>query len=242
MGNVLKITKFHLLTLFKGQSITFLATLLLNVLISVVVTYLVKAKNPDVRVTAGSLDPVALVWMFALGMVFFAQSFKFMLSHGVSRRRFFFAAGFSIASMAALWAIMVTVFVVVTRMFTNIWVVFDLLYRGRDAVSMTTWEFAAMFLFAVLGWFIYLVYYISGRKTKYIITAAPFVVAPLLVLFNIITNGVIFQVIGRIFINAMGFSSGVPNPYTAVVSMLLLAVAIGGAIFLLICRAQVKDF
>ena len=61
MGNIFKITKFHLLTLFKGQTITFLAILLLNVLISVVVTNLVEAGNPDVNSTAGSLDPVALV-------------------------------------------------------------------------------------------------------------------------------------------------------------------------------------
>jgi hypothetical protein len=240
MGNILKITKFHLLTLFKGQSITFVATLLLNVLISVVVTNLVKAGKPDANATAGSLDPVALVWMFALGIVFFAQSFKFMLSHGVSRRRFFFAAGFSLASMAAIWAIVVTVFVVVSRMFTRIWVVFDLLYRDRDAMSMVTWEFAALFLFAVLGWFIYLVYYVSGLKTKYVITAAPFVLAPLLVLFNIMADGRIFHAIGQFFTTIMGFSSSIPNPYIGTLSLLLMAVIFGGAIFLLIRRAQVK--
>jgi len=241
MNNILKITKFHLLNLFIGQSIPFVATLLLNVIISVVVTNMAKAGNPGVKPTAGSLDPVALVWMFAMGMVFFAQSFKFMLSHGVSRRRFFFAAGFSLASMAAMWAIVVTIFVIVTRTFTSIWGVFDLLYRARNALSMVTWEFAALFLLAVIGWFIYLVYYVSGRKTKYIITAAPFVVAPLLVLFNVMTDGVIFQAVGRFFINAMGFSSRVPNPYIGVGSMLVLAVAFGGPIFLLLRRAQIND-
>jgi hypothetical protein len=241
MSNILKITKFHLLTLFKWQSIAFLATLVLNVLISVVVTRLVEASGSGANTSAGSLDPTALVWMFIIGIVFFATSFKFMMSHGVSRRRFFLASGLSLVSMSAIWAILLTIFIVVSRTFTNIWVVFDLLYRGWDLVSMAVWEFAGMFLLAVLGWLIYLIYYVSGLKTKYIITAAPFVVIPLLALFNIMANGVIFEAIGKFVINAMGFASNVPNPYIGAGSMLIFSLILGGAVFLLIRRAQVND-
>jgi hypothetical protein len=239
MSNILKITKFHLLTLFKGQSYIFIATILLNILISVVVTHLVAPNNTNA--IGGSTDPVALIWIFVLGIIFFSQGFKFMLSHGVSRKRVFIASSISLAVMAVIWSLLVTLFVTISRMFTNIIAIYELLYRNRAPVSMATWEFAALLLFAVLGWFIYLIYYISGRKTKYLITAAPFVLVPLLMLFNIMAEGKIFYAIGRFFINIMGFASSTPNPYIGALSMLVTAVIFCGAIFLLIRRAQIKD-
>jgi hypothetical protein len=239
MSNIMKITNFNLLTLFKGQSFIFTAVILLNILISVVVTHLVAPENHSA--IGGSIDPTALIWMFVLGIIFFGLSFKFMLSHGVSRKRFFLASSISLAVMAAIWSLLVTLFVTISRMFTNIIVIYELLYRSRAVVGMTIWEFAALLLFAVLGWFIYLVYYVSGRKTKYLITASPFVVVPLLMLFNMMADGKIFHAIGQFFVNIMGFASSIPNPYIGALSMLVMAVIFGGAIFLLIRRAQIKD-
>jgi hypothetical protein len=240
MSGVLKITKYHLLTLFRTQISIYVAVLLLNVVISIVVTRLVTARSPETNATAGSLDPVALIWIFILGILFFPVSFKFMLAHGISRKRFFLAGIFSVAIMAVIWALVVALFIVISRRFTSIWAVYELLYRNLSFVSLVVWEFAALFLLAVLGWFIYVIYYVSNRKTQFAISAVPFVIGPLLALFNVLTDGRLFHSIGRFFINVMGFASDVPDPYVSIASMLILAIILSGGIFLLVRRAQIR--
>jgi hypothetical protein len=204
MATILKITKYHLATLFRTQIFIFMGVLLLNVVISIIVTNLVAASSPETNSTAGSLDPVAWIWIFVIGILFFPISFKFMLAHGISRKRFFLSGIFSVAMMAAIWALVVTLFIVISRQFTSIWVIYELLYRNSGFVSLVVWEFAVLFMLAVLGWVIDAVYYKQSRPNSRF--PAPFVIVPLLVLFQCSGRQQIFHAIGQFFINVMGFS------------------------------------
>jgi hypothetical protein len=86
-----------------------------------------------------------------------------------------------------------------------------------------------------------MIYYVSGRITRLIVSAAPFVIGPLLVLFNELADGAIAHAIGRFLSAVMGLSFSTPNPYIGIASMIAAAVILGGPIFLLLRRAQVKD-
>ena len=90
----------------------------------------------------------------------------------------------------------------------------------------------------MLGWFIALVYYRSDKRTRYIVSLAPFVFFGLLSALNQAAGGVIFQAVLTFLTAAMGLSTPVPNPYIAALSMLLGAAFLCGGNFLLIRRAQ----
>jgi len=236
MSRILKIARFHLSNLFYTQTFIFAGVIVLNILISLAVTNSVENST-----TAGSIDPIGMVWIFILGITFFSDSFKYLISNGVSRRRFFYSSVLSLAALAALWSVLIVFFVGISRLFTDLWVVFELLYRGQGVWSMLLWEFAILFMLAVLGWFFCLIYYVSSRRTRSLITVAPFILGPLLVLSNIMTEGRVFDALGRFIITSMGFGSSTPNPFIAILSLLIAAAVLCGANFLLVRRAQIRD-
>jgi len=119
--------------------------------------------------------------------------------------------------------------------------IYEAMYRNQSIAGLLVWEFAALIFLGMLGWFIRLVYYVSGRKTRFGVSIAPFVIVPLLILFNVLSDGKIFNAIGNFLKTIMGLSSVNPNPYIGMVSMLLLAVILSGPIFLLLRRTQVRD-
>lgn len=236
MSSILKITKFHFLAVLKWQIISCLAVLLVNLLISVAVIQLTHATHPS-----GTNDMIAMVYMFVLGLVIFSPAFKYVLSIGISRKRFFLAMSLNIALLAAILAVLVMIVYVVSLKVANEWMLYSLVYRDQTILSLVIWEFAIMLFLGVLGWFIRLVYYVSNRTIQLFVSIGPIVLVSLLILFNALADGGI----GRAFLEflkmVMGFSGTVPNPYIGMASMLAASVILSGPIYLLLRRAQIKD-
>jgi hypothetical protein len=160
MGNILKITKLHFVSLFQLQIIICCAVLLLHLLISVAVLRLADTKGP-----AGVGDFIGLIWVLIIGMIFFIPSFKYTLSQGISRKTFFLGGSLSITMIAAILAVLVTIFYAINLKVSNVWMIYDLIYHDQGLVGLVVWEFATFLFFGMLGWFIRLVYYISSRNT-----------------------------------------------------------------------------
>lgn len=236
MGSVLKINKLHFMALFKWQIISCSAVLLLNLLISVAVIRLTDTGRP-----AGSGDVIALLWMPIMGLIYFSPSFKYMLSQGVSRKRFFLAGSLSMAIMAAVLTVLVVIFYIINLKVANVWMIYEIIYRDQGLLGLVVWQFAALLFLGVLGWFIRLVYYVSNWITKLIVSIAPFVLVSLLVLFNALADGGIGRAILEFLKTVMGLSHTIPNPYIGMTSMLVAAIILGGPIFLLLRRAQIND-
>ncbi len=237
MDKITKIIKFYFVNSFKGQLITAAAVLLLHLFISIAVVRLVKTQGA----TGGSNDVIMLVWMFVLGLVLFTPGFKYVLSQGISRKKFFLALSVSLTLLAAAFAVLSTVFYALAQKFGNIWMLYHVMYRNEAIVGVLTWEFATFLFFGILGWLICLVYYVSGRKTKWMVTLTPFVLISLLTFFNILTDGRIVRSIWDFFVAIQGLSVAHPNSYIGMASMLAGAVILSGPIFLLMRRVQIKD-
>ena len=235
MNIILKVAKFHLIHLFSGFIIWLFIVLLCNVLGSLAALKLARPGHP-----IGSNDFVAMIAMFFLGTLTIHLSFKYILSQGVSRKKYFLSVSLTLAMFAAIFALMATVFYIVSLRIARVWMIYESAYRDQGALRLIIWEFAALFLLAVLGWFLRLIYYVSGRRTQISISFAPFILIPLLILFDRLADGAIFRAIGIFFKTIMGFTSSIPNPYIATSSMLGIAVILGGLIFLLLRRAQIK--
>ncbi len=235
MNYVNRITLFHFHSLFKSQTLFLTVVLVFNLIISLVVTISVND-----NANAGATDFVALIWVLVIGLTFFSTAFRFLLSLGVSRRSFFFASLLSLVGLAAAWGILVTVVAVASREFTSTSILFEFMYADSGVGSEVVWEFAALLFLALLGWFIQMVYYVAGKKTKIAVSLAPFGLAPLLVLFNSITGGAVFRGMGKFFTTVLGFGGAEPDPLIAAGSFVLASVVLAGFTYLLVRRAQVK--
>jgi hypothetical protein len=236
MDRILTITKLHFIALFNLQIIVCFAVLLLHILISVAVIRLANTTGP-----AGTGDFIALLWVFIVGLIFFSPSFKYTISQGISRKTYFLSGSISIVMISAILAVLVTVIYVINLKVANVWMLYDLLYKDQGLSGLVVWEFAALLFFGVLGWFIRLVYYVSNRNTKYIVSVVPFVLVSLLILFNALADGGIGRAVLDFLKTVMGLSSGSPDPYIGMASLLIASVILGGPVFLLLRRAQIND-
>jgi hypothetical protein len=236
MSDVIKITKLHFLALFDWQIASCAGVLLLNLLISVAVTRLTDTGNP-----AGAGDFIALLWMPIMGLIFFSPSFRYALSRGMTRRRFFLAGALSLAALAAALAILVTVFYLINLEVANIWMLYQIIYRNGSLPGLIIWELAALLFSGMLGWFVRMVYYVSNRPTRLIVSITPFFLAALAVLFNALAGGGIGRATWDFGKAVMGQSSGGSAPYIGAASLLAAAAILGGAVFLLLRRAQLTD-
>ncbi len=91
------------------------------------------------------------------------------------------------------------------------------------------------------GWFICLVYYVSSRTVKYVVSITPFVIAPFIVLGDALSGGKIGPALLSFLQTVSGFSHTSPNPYIGMTTFLVLAVLLCGPVFLLLRRAQSNE-
>ncbi len=240
MGSYGKIIRFYWPTLIRWQTLSVTGVMALNVLLSVVIPLLTSAG--EVGATIGTSDIIALAWALSIGVALGPYGFRFLLYHGVSRRTQFIAGSLAMAVVAAMWAAIVTLIVSANLWVARTFVFFQWLYHRQDVWSTLTWEFAALLLFGFVGWFIYLVHHVTDRKGKLWIAAAPFVLGPILILVNMLSDGALLSGVGHAFEVAMGFGSGAPNPYVASISILVVALLLGGAaVYPILRTVQIKE-
>ncbi len=236
MNTLTKAIRFNFINLFIMQIIIAAAVLLFHLLLSVTIINLVTVQG-----TAGSNDVVVMAWIFILGLVVFTPSFKYLLSQGMSRRRFFTAMSASIALLAAAFAVLSTIFYAINLKIAKVMMIYEFMYPNHNVFIILAWEFAALFFLGMLGWLIRLIYYQSDRNTKLIVTFIPFVAVSLLLFFNVLAEGAIGHGIWEFLKIIMGFTFSIPNAFIGAASMIAAAVILGMPIYLLLRRAQVKD-
>lgn len=244
MYNIYKVSKY-LLDIFKMQFIICFSCIGFNILLAFAVTYLLSSAGRGSAITVGSIDIIAFIWMLILGLIFFKPSFKFMLSYGISRKRFFKGTMLCLIIISLLGAAAVMLISVASRNYVNINVLYEILYKNLHPLGFVVWSFTLLLLMGVLGLFINLLYYRSSRQMKYIISLSPLVLSASLTIFDILSNGGMLRSLFHFLVLAMGFPGGVsestPNPYIGALTMLTLSAVISGFIFLLIRRAPIKD-
>jgi len=236
MNSIIRATKYQL-TMFIPQSLLCISIIVLNILISITVSYLF----PGSGISAGSSDSVAIIWIFIIGLISFTPSFKFMLSNSVSRKSLFWANIISMSILSVALATVVTILLwLVSRMNIKIIVLYTLIYKNNSVIGIFIWLIGVFFLLIILGWFINMVYYRSSKGMAYVISFSPFILSGLIIIINLTTNGKLFDYIIKFIVTAMGFSGSIPNPYVGALSMLIFAAIICIFNYLLIRKAEIK--
>ncbi len=236
MNSVLKVTKFQFVELYKWQIVSCVGVLVLNLLISMAIIRLTEEPGP-----VGGGDYVALIYMPIMGLIAFTPNFKYAVSLGITRKNFFLSGVLSLSGFAAVLAVAVGVIFIVNLQIANVIMLYKIIYHNQYILSLIVWEFAALCFLGMLGWFICMIYYLSNRTVKILVSIAPFVLVPLIMLFNTLVDGAIGRALWRFCKTAMGYSLFDANPYIGTGSLLAGAVIFAGLVYLLVRRAPIKD-
>lgn len=234
MNNIIKVSRFLLYT-FVSQTIICFSIIILNIVLSIAVT---QVKQVDGSV--GSVDSIAIIWAFILGLTNLKYSLKFMLTCGISRKMYFISMSITILITSIVWAALSVLFSKIGILLASVNIIYEVIYRNSSIGGALVWNFGIILFMLALGTLITLIYYRSGKKMKLLVTAVPFVLYGILIFFNFVLNGVLFKELGAFFIKIMGFSSTVPNPYISALSFIILSIIFSGGIYLLLRKAPYK--
>ena len=239
--NVLKITKYQINEMKSSVLVYYL-------IILVIATILTSATaQQNVNASIGGLDFASIIFIFVSGITIFKQSYIFMQANNITRKRYFQGHLLSIFPVSAFIA---TVDIIINRI-TNIFTVhnslFSQIYLRPDSfvranpniINNFIWSFAALSLFAIIGYFVALVYYRSNTLIKIIVSMTPLIIISILGYLNRITNGGTAKVISDFFAFIWGFKHGY-NPYIAIASMGIFFIIFSTLSYLLIRKAPVK--
>lgn len=194
------------------------------------------------NVNTTGVDGASMIFLFVIGLNFFKHNFLFSQANGVSRRHFYLGSLMALAAVAATLTVVGCVLDVFVRLFDpGIKDISALIYPKSSFLSGFVWTLFTNLAFMVLGWFIAMVFYRSGKALKLVISIGIpvflFIVLPML---NEAMHGVIFDALGKSITFLMGLTFG-PSIWVGVLSMFVVAAAFSGFCYLLVRRAPVKS-
>lgn len=236
MSNALKITKYFSLNTFKVFLMVIAATLLVHIVASVLVDTLVGSERE-----AGIVSPLVLMGGFVVGTMVFPAPFRYLSSQGVSRQDYWLSTGFNLAVVSFTTALLVIIYQVIishTASLLGPVTIFGGMYRNQTLLSMFLWEFSALLFLSTLGWFDRVVAYRSGPKVMIALYAVPVIGIILLGIFN--NGGTLADSMLEFFARIFGIYP-VPNPYTGILTLVVLTAVLFGLLYFLLRRAQVTD-
>lgn len=244
--NTLKIIKYQVLDTQKALMVYY--SIIIGIVILLTITTLNFSKNASENISFGGLDFASIIFMFVAGLGSFKQNFRFMQANSITRKNFLIGYIISIFPVAA---IMSALDITLNRI-SNIFIInnslFAQTYLRPDSFEKTypniienfIWSFAALSLFAIIGYCIALIYYRSNKIMKIVISILPFILINILGYLNGKTDGMISYVISNFFSLIWGFKNNY-NPFIAVLSMGIGFMIIAFISFLLIRKAPVKE-
>lgn len=239
MAYLRKIPWYYLVNSFRLYIILTALILLIHLVASVLVDQFLGPERE-----AGIAEPAVLICGFILGVSAFTPSFRYLLSQGISRKRFIISSGVSLILVSVILAILVMIYYAISlRAFYSpgILTIFEGMYHSQNLLSFVVWEFAAILMLVVLGWLTRLIYYKSGPIARASFVLSPVVLWIAITSINSMTNGELIYSLGRFLRTILGFSTATiyPNPYIASLSFLVIVLIVYGLVFLLTRRTQV---
>ncbi len=242
---ILKIAKYQISETKKALMSYYLIIIVIAFIMS---TFMIRIGHGKENVSIGGLDFASVIFIFVVGITGFSDSFKFMQVNNITRKHFFQGFVISIfpitAFMAALDILinrLTNLFSVNNSLFTQIYLRQDSIARANpNIINNFIWSFTVLSFFAILGYFISLVYYRSNMITKIAVSVSPLIILSVLGYLNGITNGVISYTATDFLQLIWGFKHGY-NPYVAVLTMTISFILLSLFSFLLIRKVQVKE-
>lgn len=205
-----------------------------------------------------------MITIFVTGLTTFKESFRFFVSSGVSRKRFFMGLLASLGCTAIVTALIDTINSVIFSLFLNYHPIYEALgsqSKIEMSVSMNNihaggfllkipftplfllknflWCAFAYFALAIIGFFITTLYYRMNKQLKILVSVG--VPAFFFILLPFLNQYVADGKIGQFFATIFGWwMQCATNPAADMATRLVFAAVFAGLAFLLMRRTDVK--
>lgn len=189
--------------------------------------------------TPGSKNSTAasIVMIFVLGLNWFKPSYKFAQANNLTRKTFYYSTLLAILVYAGFMAL---VDIFLNSIFQHVKVdMYSQIYEPALGTQML-WSTILLIFMASLGWMISMIYYRANTKAKILISVSPVLISwAINFILNITSSGADERIIAFLQ-KAFGATGGVPNPYPAMFSFLIMSLAVWGINLLLMRKMPVK--
>lgn len=170
--------------------------------------------------------------LFGMGLLI--STFKVTLANGISRKTFLLANLPAAVIVSAIFSIFNLLVIKIHGLFWPINAISDLIFHNIRWPGFLLFQFALYLMLIMVGWFISLVSYRSGKVGKWALVGGPFAIYGILKILDASTAGLVFKTIHDYFVWHFDFPRVVP--------LLLAYSAINYAlVYLLIRRAPLKQ-
>nr|WP_122012251.1 hypothetical protein [Maliibacterium massiliense] len=212
-------------------------------------TFITSALSLKNGIHANGMEIASAIFLFVLGLNSHKESFNLLLQNGVSRKTQFVSFCMSIATLAAVMALIDTLIGQLVIHFlpgstTLFMQTYALHYAGGAtlgaALDAFIWAFFLYGAFGMLGYVITSLYYRMSAAVKTLVSVGvPVLLFIVLPIADVnLTGGQIFAWIARSIMFCLGITN--MNPYICVLFSLIAFAVLGGVAFLLNRRAVIK--
>lgn len=186
---------------------------------------------------SGNSTATSLVMIFVLGLNWFKPSYKFAQANNLTRKDFYYSTLMAILVYAAFMAFVDTV---LNGRFRYISVdLYSQIYEPAIGTQLLWSTFLLIFM-ASFGWMISMIYYRANTKAKILISVSPVLLPWVINFITSITGPRMQEQVITLLARAFGVTGGVPNPYPAMLSFLIMSLAVWGINLLLMHKMPVK--
>lgn len=222
---------------FRGLTLIAFLSILGNVLAVNLVYQLTARSTGRVEVVRLTLpvEFTAAIFCIITGAILFLINFQVTIANGVSRKTFLRASLYAAALMSAALALFNILVVLVHNLFWPVQLVSQVVYPGIGWIELALVQFVQNLLGFVLGWVIVLAYYRAGTRMRWVISLAPFVLFGAYLAINAQTGGAAADAVREVWRATMR-----SLPVVAIASLLLLAAAAFGLVYLLFRRTPLR--
>lgn len=182
-----------------------------------------------------------LLLTFALGLMFFKDSFLFSQANNISRRSFYVSTLLSILALSAILSIFDSILAAVLEglitydpIFLNR-ILYQMTYLGRIPLTaiLLTLSFSG-------GWMTRMLYYRANTPLKMVISLSPIILISSYERLDRLTGNRLGASFLSFILRVLGLTGEVPDPYPAMLSFALFSVVVWGFNYVLMYRAPVK--
>lgn len=196
----------------KYQISTFSKVLAIVYLVVAILTVLTVVSGGGSEFNGGTT-----IVLFVIGLNCFKSSFLFAQANNVTRRSFFIGTLLALVFSAFAASLIDTVLASLLRGRVSYGILFERIYP-QNLGARLPWQFALLTLAASSGWLITMIYYRSNTLMKYFVSFSPLLMIWIINLVAKATNGELWAVLDKFGAWALGFSTGIPNPYPPIIT------------------------
>lgn len=178
------------------------------------------------------------IFVFVLGLNWFKTSFRFSQANNLPRKVFYVG---TILAILALTLVMCTVDTILAGVFQGVTIGLYRQIYPPQILAEFLWRWSALAVSASFGLMVSMVYYRSTPLLKILVSLSPVFVFWLLNQIDKRTGGEFWYRFFTFLMRAFGRTGEIASPYPAVLSFVVLALAIWAASAALMYRVPIKN-